>query len=88
MATVFLARYWSIARIRKIIGMKHLSLFHYIFLQKHFMHKGSKHIEMLGKIKDRDDFVNIMRIYLPTVREAAIRNYLESLTAWVEAFSS
>ena len=41
-----------------------------------------KHIEMIGKIKNRDDFIKFMRLFTPTTQDESVRDYLEKLTAW------
>lgn len=43
-----------------------------------------KHIEMLGKIKNRDDFIEFMRLYILKIHDSAVRDYLDSLVAWSE----
>lgn len=43
-----------------------------------------KHIEMLGKIKNRDDFIEFMRLYILKTQDSAVRDYLDSLVAWAE----
>lgn len=44
----------------------------------------TEHIEMLDKINSKKDFLKFMELYLPTVADAAVKEYLESVTAWVE----
>ncbi|HAG13795.1 MAG TPA: hypothetical protein DCG49_08040 [Ruminococcus sp.] len=41
-----------------------------------------QHIEMLGKIKSKDDFIVFMRLFAPTADDPSVKCYLESLTAW------
>ena len=41
-----------------------------------------KHIEMLGKIKSREDFIEFMKLHTSTVLDSSVRYYLEALTAW------
>ena len=43
-----------------------------------------KYIEMLGKIKSKEDFIEFMRLYIPTINYSSVRDYLDSLVAWVE----
>lgn len=43
-----------------------------------------KYIEMLGKIKSKEDFIEFMRLYIPTTNNSSVRDYLDSLAAWVE----
>lgn len=41
-----------------------------------------KHIEMLGKIKSRDDFIEFMRLFTSSALDSSVISYLEALTAW------
>ena len=41
-------------------------------------------IEILGKIKSREDFIGFIRLYIPMIRDLSVRDYLDSLTAWAE----
>ena len=41
-----------------------------------------KHIEMLGKIRSREDFLEFMSSYITTIQDANLKYYLEALTAW------
>ena len=41
-----------------------------------------KHIEILGKIKSREDFIEFMRIYTSSALDSSVSSYLEALTAW------
>lgn len=41
-------------------------------------------IEMLGKIKNREDFIEFMQLYIPMIQDLSVRNYLYALTAWAE----
>lgn len=43
-----------------------------------------EHIEMLGKIKNRSDFLKFMQLYIPTIKDLSIRDYLESIASWAE----
>lgn len=43
-----------------------------------------EHIEMLGKIKNKSDFLKFMQLYIPTIEDLSIRDYLESVASWVE----
>ena len=40
--------------------------------------------EMLGKIKNREDFTEFMRHYISATEDGALRHYLDSLTAWAQ----
>lgn len=40
-----------------------------------------EHIEMLGKIKNRSDFLKFMQLYIPTIKDLSIRDYLESVAS-------
>ncbi len=42
----------------------------------------NEHIKMLGHIKSRDDFLRFTALFRETVSDSAVRNYLESLSAW------
>jgi len=37
---------------------------------------------LLGKIKNREDFLNFMEQYIPAIENENIRDYLDSLTSW------
>ncbi|MBR5371003.1 MAG: hypothetical protein IK130_02195 [Oscillospiraceae bacterium] len=41
-----------------------------------------KHIEMLGRIQSKADFLEFMQQFLKTAEDPAVRDYLEALTAW------
>ncbi len=41
-------------------------------------------VEMLGKIKSREDFIEFMQLYISSTHDSAVRDYLDSLTAWAE----
>ena len=43
-----------------------------------------KHIEMLGKIKSREEFIEFMRFFIKTIHDASVRDYLDALTTWAE----
>ncbi len=43
-----------------------------------------RHIEMIGKIKNRDDFIKFMRLFAPKTQDESVRDYLEKLTSWSE----
>lgn len=43
-----------------------------------------KHIEMLGKIKSREDFIEFMKVFISTTPDASLRDYFDALTAWTE----
>lgn len=42
------------------------------------------YIKMLGKIKNKDDFLKFMDTYISTIKELSIKDYLEAIRAWVE----
>lgn len=44
----------------------------------------NEHIEMLGEIKNRNDFLRFMELYIPIVEELPIRDYLQSVCSWAE----
>lgn len=44
----------------------------------------AEYIKMLDKINSKKDFLKFMELYLPTVAEATVKEYLESVTTWVE----
>ena len=41
------------------------------------------YFDMLGKIKNRDEFLEFMEQYSASLNNADIQDYLESVTAWV-----
>lgn len=43
-----------------------------------------EHIGMLGHIKNKDDFLEFMQLFLPNVQDSSVRGYLEALTAWAD----
>lgn len=43
-----------------------------------------KHIKMLGKIKCKEDFIRFMELYIPTIKDSSIEDYLEAVTSWAE----
>lgn len=43
-----------------------------------------EHIKMLGKIKNKNDFLKFMELYISTIKELSIIDYLESIRAWAE----
>lgn len=43
-----------------------------------------KHIKMLGKIKSKEEFIRFMELYIPTIKNSLVEDYLESITAWAE----
>ena len=43
-----------------------------------------EHIEMLGKIKSREEFIKFMQFYIAATNDAPVRDYLDALTSWVE----
>ena len=43
-----------------------------------------KHMQMLGKIKSREAFIEFMRLFVPTVQDESVKSYLELLTAWTQ----
>ena len=40
--------------------------------------------EMLGKIKNRENFIEFMHCYISDTEDTSVRCYLESLTAWAD----
>ena len=40
------------------------------------------HLNMLGSIKDREDFLQFMEHWIPTLEDVSVQSYLESVTAW------
>ena len=43
-----------------------------------------KHIEMLGKINSKEDFIKFMEIYVSTINDSSVKGYLESVLSWTE----
>ena len=43
-----------------------------------------EHIKMLGSIRSKEDFLEFMKLYIPTVHDNAVNCYLEALTAWTK----
>ncbi len=43
-----------------------------------------KHIEMRGKIKSREDYIEFMKVFISTAPAASLRDYFDALTAWTE----
>lgn len=43
-----------------------------------------EHIKMLGKIKNKNDFLKFMEFYIPTIKELSIIDYLESISSWAK----
>ena len=44
----------------------------------------AEYIKMLDKINSKKDFLEFMNLYLQTVTDTTVKEYLESVTAWVE----
>ncbi len=44
----------------------------------------NEHVKMLGKIKNKKDFIEFMKLYVSAVQDIAIKEYLESIAAWTE----
>ena len=40
------------------------------------------HIEMLGSITTKEEFLHFMQLYTDATQEASVKQYLEALTAW------
>ena len=43
-----------------------------------------KHIEMLGKIKSKEDFIKFIEIYTSAISDLSVKDYLESVASWTE----
>lgn len=43
-----------------------------------------EHINMLGSIKTKEDFLKFMKLFIPTIKDNSLEYYLEALTAWVD----
>ncbi len=43
-----------------------------------------KHIEMLGKIESREDFLVFMQHFIKAEQDASVRDYLEALAGWTK----
>lgn len=43
-----------------------------------------KHIKMLGSINSKEDFLEFMDHFIPTVHSSPVSDYLTALTAWAE----
>ena len=43
-----------------------------------------KHIDMLGSIKSKEEFLEFMKHFTESVDDVSLHDYLESLTAWAE----
>ena len=43
-----------------------------------------KHIEMLGKINSKEDFIKFMEIYVSTINDSSVKEYMESVLSWAE----
>ena len=41
-----------------------------------------KHIEMLGSIRTKEEFLQFMQLYTDATQDASVKQYLEALTAW------
>ena len=41
-----------------------------------------KHIEMLGSITTKEEFLHFMQLYTDATQDASVKQYLEALTAW------
>ena len=44
----------------------------------------AEYIKMLDKINSKKDFLEFINLYLQTVTDTTVKEYLESVTAWVE----
>ena len=51
---------------------------------KKVKNKMDKHIDMLGSIKSKEEFLEFMKHFTESVDDVSLHDYLESLTAWVE----
>ncbi len=40
------------------------------------------HISMLGSIKNREDFLRFMELFMADIEDEGVRCYLEALSAW------
>ncbi|MBR2175367.1 MAG: hypothetical protein IJ861_00275 [Clostridia bacterium] len=47
-----------------------------------------KHIEMLGKINSKEDFIKFIEIYASTINDSSFKAYLESVSSWTEDMES
>ena len=43
-----------------------------------------RHIKMLGSIRTKEDFLEFMKLFIPTIQESSVNHYLNALTAWTE----
>lgn len=41
-----------------------------------------KHIDMLGRIKSREDFIEFMKLFVSAEKDRSVSCYLEALAAW------
>lgn len=41
-------------------------------------------ISMLGNIRSREDLLTFMELYIPTIEDASVRGYLESVAGWIQ----
>ena len=44
-----------------------------------------KHIDMLGKIKSREDFLEFMDSFKSSIDDETLKDYMDSLAAWTES---
>ena len=43
-----------------------------------------RNIKMLGSIRTKEDFLEFMKLFIPTIQESSVNHYLNALTAWTE----
>ena len=43
-----------------------------------------EYIEMLGKIKNKEDFIKFIEIYTSAISDLSVKDYLESVASWTE----
>ncbi|MBR6599461.1 MAG: hypothetical protein IKK88_04095 [Oscillospiraceae bacterium] len=39
--------------------------------------------ELLGNIKSKEDFLKFMKMYMQSIKQDDVRDYLESLSSWI-----
>ena len=39
---------------------------------------------MLGRINSKEDFIKFMEIYVSTINDSSVKEYLESVLSWTE----
>lgn len=44
----------------------------------------NKHIEMPGTVKSRHEFISFMQLYISTVEDSSVKDYLNSVVSRVE----